>query len=141
MGLIEFNTGVANIIELDLLANNRAVLNDSVDRLYANGNTALLDGVRTAYGRLQQAGDAERINAIVAMTDGRENASMVTLRQLEREIQSGNQNLPVVIFCIAYGRDADYEVLQTIAGASGGQVREGDEETIRELYKILSSYF
>lgn len=141
VGLVEFNTGVANIIELDLLANNRSILNNSVDSLDANGNTALLDGVRTAYGRLQQAGDAERINAIVAMTDGRENASMVTLRQLEREIQSGNQNLPVVIFCIAYGRDADYDVLQAIAGASGGQVREGDEETIRELYKILSSYF
>lgn len=141
VGLVEFNTGIANIIELDLLANNRSALNGSVDRLAANGNTALLDGVRTAYGRLQQLGDAERINAIVAMTDGRENASMVSLRQLVSEIEQGNQDLPVVIFCIAYGRDADYDVLQAIAGASGGQVREGDEETIRELYKILSSYF
>ena len=96
---------------------------------------------RTAYGRLQQNGDPERINAIVAMTDGRENASMVSLRQLVDEIRAGNQNLPVVIFCIAYGRDADYNVLQAIADASGGQVREGNEETIRELYKILSSYF
>jgi len=66
---------------------------------------------------------------------------MVSLRQLANEIQSGNQRLPVVIFCIAYGRDADYDMLQAIADASGGQVREGNEETIRELYKILSSYF
>ena len=49
--------------------------------------------------------------------------------------------MPVVIFCIAYGKDADYNVLQAIADASGGQVREGNEETIRDLYKILSSYF
>ena len=109
--------------------------------MLANGNTALLDGVRTAYLRLQQNGDPERINAIVAMTDGRENASLVSLRQLLDEIRQGNQNLPVVIFCIAYGRDADYDVLQGIADASSGLVREGNEETIRELYKILSSYF
>lgn len=141
VGLVEFNSGVADIIELDALGNNRAALNSTIDRLRANGNTALLDAVRTAYNRLQQNGDPERINAIVAMTDGRENASAVSLRQLVGEIRRGNQNLPVVIFCIAYGKDADYDVLQAIVDASGGQVREGSEETIRDLYKILSSYF
>jgi Ca-activated chloride channel homolog len=141
VGLVEFNTGVTNIVELDTLANNRSTLNGTVDGLRANGNTALLDAVRVAYNRLQQNGDPERINAIVAMTDGRENASMVNLRQLIDEIKAGNQNFPVVVFLIAYGSDADYNVLQSIADASGGQVREGNEETIRDLYKILSSYF
>ena len=141
VGLVEFNTGVANIIELDTLGQNRAMLTSAVDNLQASGNTALLDAVRTAYTRLQRQADPERINAIVAMTDGKENASAVTLRQLAAEIQSGNERVPVVIFCIAYGRDADYTVLQTIADASGGQVRQGTTETIRELYKILSSYF
>lgn len=141
VGLVEFNTGIANIVELDTLGNNRATLNGDIDMLRAGGNTALLDGVRMAYNRLQANNDGERINAIVAMTDGRENASMVSLRQLVDEIRQGNDNLPVVVFCIAYGRDADYDVLQAIADASGGQVREGNEETIRELYKILSSYF
>lgn len=141
VGLVEFNSGVANIIELDTLAQNRTLLTETVDALEAGGNTALLDAVRTAYVRLQRQADPERINAIVAMTDGKENASAINLRQLAAEIQAGNRNVPVVIFCIAYGRDADYTVLQTVADASGGQVREGNTETIRELYKILSSYF
>lgn len=141
VGLVEFNSGVANIIELDTLANNRAALTQALDTLVAGGNTALLDAVRTAYTRLQRQADPERINAIVAMTDGKENASSVTLRQLAGEIQAGNRDVPVVIFCIAYGRDADYAVLETLAEASDGQVREGTTETIRELYKILSSYF
>ncbi len=97
--------------------------------------------MRTAYRRLQQTGDTERINAIVAMTDGRENASRVTLQQLTDEIRAGNRKLPVVIFAIAYGSDADYKVLEALAQASGGQVRAGTPETIKELYKILSSYF
>lgn len=141
VGLVEFNNGVANVVELDLLDNNRATLNATVDGLRANGNTALLDAVRAAYVRLQRQAEPDRINAIVAMTDGRENASAVGLRELAAEISQGNENLPIVIFCIAYGRDADYDILSTLAEASGGQVREGNTETIRELYKILSSYF
>jgi len=141
VGLVEFNSGVTNIIELDTLASNRAVLTDAIDTLEAGGNTALLDAVRTAYSRLQRQADLDRINAIVAMTDGRENASAVSLRQLTAEIQAGNQDVPVVIFCVAYGSDADYELLQSLADASGGQVRQGTTETIRDLYKILSSYF
>jgi Ca-activated chloride channel family protein len=113
----------------------------AIDGLEAGGNTALLDAIRTAYVRLQREGDPERINAIVAMTDGKENASAVSLRALAQEIRQDNQNLPVVIFAVAYGGDADYDVLQTLADASGGEVRAGTPETIRDLYKILSTYF
>ena len=141
VGLVEFNSGVANIIELDTLGANRPALTSAVNTLEAGGNTALLDAVRTAYWRLQRQADPERINAIVAMTDGKENASDVTIRQLAEEIRAGNQQIPVIIFSIAYGDDADYEMLQALADASSGQVKQGTPETIRELYKILSTYF
>jgi uncharacterized protein YegL len=76
------------------------------------------------------------------MTDGRENNSYTTIDQLVRQIEEGNRSgVPVVIFCIAYGSDADMWTLEQIANASGGQVRTGDVETIRGLYKILSTYF
>jgi Ca-activated chloride channel family protein len=141
VGMVEFNSGIANIIELDTLAANRPALTQAVNDLQAGGNTALLDAVRTAYARLQRQADPERINAIVAMTDGKENASAVSLRQLANEIRAGNQNVPVIIFNVAYGNDADYDTLQTLADASGGQVQQGTTETIRDLYKILSTYF
>lgn len=141
VGLIEFNSDVVNIIELDTLARNRAALTSEVDSLQAGGNTALLDAVRTAYERLQQEADPERINAIVAMTDGRENNSNVSLNELTAEIRAGNEKVPVVIFAVGYGKDADYDMLRSLAESSGGQVREGTPETIRDLYKILSTYF
>jgi Ca-activated chloride channel homolog len=142
VGLVEFGSTVSNIVALDDLANNRRLLEQSIDALEAYGNTALLDAVRTAYVRLQQINDPERINAIVVMTDGRENNSLTTLRQLRQEIERGNsQGVPVVIFAIAFGDDADYDVLRTIAETSGGQVRQGDLNTIRQLYRLLSSYF
>ncbi len=142
VGLVEFSSQVNHVEPLAELRENRGRLQERIDALEARGNTALLDAVRTAYARLRQLNDADRINAIVVMTDGRENASNVRLDELTEEIQRGNrEGPPIVIFAIAYGRDADYEVLQALADASGGQVRQGDLETIRQLYKILSSYF
>jgi Ca-activated chloride channel family protein len=128
VGLIQFASYVDTVVYLDELGNNRAALEGAVDGLWAEGDTALLDGVYEAHRRLQDLGDTERINAIVVMTDGKENYSDISLRRL-------------VVFAIAYGDDADMGTLRAISEPTGGQVREGDLETIRDLYKILSTYF
>jgi len=142
VGLVEFSSQVNNIIPLDELSQNRADLTASIEELEASGDTALLDAINTAYVRLQQLNDSERINAIVAMTDGQENHSQISLRELTQRMREGNeQGVPIVVFCIAYGDDADYGTLEAIAEATNGQVRTGDLESIRQLYKILSTYF
>lgn len=140
VGMVQFSSRVNDVIYLDELGDNRATLESAIDALYAQGDTALLDGVAKAYERLQDEGNAERINAIVAMTDGRENNSMTTLAGLVRQIERESK-VKTLIFCVAYGDDADMEMLEAIAEAGGGQVFRGDPETIRELYKILSTYF
>jgi Ca-activated chloride channel family protein len=142
VGLIEFYSDVTDRVNISELKNNRSALVRAVTTLEAGGNTALLDGVAAAYERLQQLGDQSRINAIVVMTDGKENASAISLRQLVARLQNGNQRgVPVVIFAIAYGDDADMDVLQAMSDATGGQTLVGSVETIRKLYKILSTYF
>jgi len=140
VGLIQFASNVQTVVYLDELGYNRQALEAAVESLQSEGDTALLDGVEEAHRRLQELGDAERINAIVVMTDGRENASGTSLRRLVRQLEEDSP-VPVVVFCIAYGEDADLATLQAIAEPTGGQVRKGDLETIRELYKILSTYF
>lgn len=142
VGLIEFWGDVDTLVPLDRLGNNRDALLAAIDGLEAGGDTALLDGVTRAYKELQLLNDWERINAIVVMTDGQENASHISIWDLTEKLSHGNQTgAPVVVFAIAYGRDADYGTLEQLAESSGGQVREGTVETIRELYKILSTYF
>jgi Ca-activated chloride channel family protein len=142
VGLIEFYSYVSVVVPLDDLGRNRAQLITTIDTLEAGGDTALLDGIYMAYVRLQELNDTERINAIVAMTDGQENNSAISLQQLTEEMQRGNETgIPVVVFCIAFGSDADYDTLEIIAQSTNGQVREGDLETIQQLYKILSTYF
>jgi hypothetical protein len=61
---------------------------------------------------------------------------------LVQKIQRGNQTgVPVIIFSIAYGSDADFNALNALANATNGFSRRADPETIRKLYKILSTYF
>jgi Ca-activated chloride channel family protein len=142
VGLIEFYSAVDVLVPLDRLAVNREDLLRAIDGLIAEGDTALLDAVYEAYVALQGLGDTERINAIVVMTDGRENYSTISLRRLTDQMRGGNQSgVPIIVFAIAYGEDADYGTLRDLAEATGGQVYEGTLENIRQLYKILSTYF
>src|SRR5512139_101320 len=142
VGLFEFYSDVTERVKINDLKNNRSALVRAVTNLDPGGNTALLDGVAAAYERLQQLGDPNSINAIVVMTDGKENASAISLNQLVARLQNGNQRgVPVVIFAIAYGSDADMKMLQSLSDATGGQTLLGSVETIRKLYKVLSTYF
>jgi Ca-activated chloride channel family protein len=142
VALVEFNTFVDVLVPLQDLSVNRDELLRAIDGLYAEGDTALLDGVYTAYTGLQDLGDTERINAIVVMTDGQENYSSISQNRLTRLMREGNETgVPVIVFAIAYGKDADYDTLRDLAEATEGQVYEGTLETIRQLYKILSTYF
>ena len=142
VGLVEFYSYVDVLVPLQKLAVNREDLLRAIDSLVADGDTALLDAVYESYVALQEIGDSERINAIVVMTDGRENYSNISLGRLADYMRRGNETgVPVVVFAIAYGRDADYGTLRVLAEATDGQVYEGTLETIRQLYKILSTYF
>ena len=140
VGLIEFSSEVRETVPMDELGHNRAKLTGTIDNLDVGGDTALLDAVDLAYQLLRERADTERINAIVVMTDGLENYSEISLGELLRELKD-QDDVPVIVFCIGYGKDADRRTLQRIAESTGGQLREGDLETIRELYKILSTYF
>jgi Ca-activated chloride channel family protein len=142
LGMIAFSSSPSEVVPLDELKRSRDAISRAIDGLEAYGDTALLDAVDLAYRRLQTLGDSERINAIVVMTDGRENNSSIRLDALTRRVQEQNQEgVQVLIFTIGYGSDADEKTLRALAESSGGQYYEGDLETIRRLYKILSSYF
>jgi len=73
------------------------------------------------------------------MTDGRENASRTNLSSLERTISQGK--VPVVIFSIAFGRDADTSIMKRLAEVTNGQFRQAETFDIEELYKLISTYF
>lgn len=142
VGLISFADRAYERLPLTRMRDGRERLTQEIDRLEAGGNTALLDSVAYALAKLVELHDSERINAIVVMTDGQENASQIKEEELVARLSEAYASeLRVVVFCIAYGRSADMDTLRAISDAAGGFTSTGEPETIRELYKTLSSYF
>ncbi len=140
IGMIEFGTGLKSFTPLRPMDDtNRADMIAQIDRLDAYGDTALTDAVYSAVADLVAQGNTGSINAIVVMTDGRENASQYGSRDVRRLLDGTDS--PPVIFTIGFGRDADERLLRDLAEIGGGQFRRADETEIEELYRTISTYF
>jgi len=141
LGLIEFGSDVKQFEPLRAVDDQwRQTLVDEIARMQADGDTALLDAVARACESLQDTNDTEAINAIVAMTDGRENHSRTSIAELEWLLRDEG-SVAVVVFTIAFGNDADDSLLRRISDAGQGQFRRADETDIETLYEIISTYF
>jgi Ca-activated chloride channel family protein len=141
LGLIEFGSDVKLFEPLGVVDEQwRQRLADEIAGMQADGDTALLDAVARACESLQDTNDTEAINAIVAMTDGRENHSRTSLAELERLLRDEG-TVAVVVFTIAFGNDADESLLRRISDAGEGQFRRAGETDIGTLYEIISTYF
>lgn len=142
VGLIVFSSSAREVVPLAAIADDRERLDQTINGLTANGNTALLDAVAMALRKLRSLNDSDRINAIVVMTDGKENNSSTRLDALVRDLKTAAASkVPVLVFCIAYGSDADLTPLETISKATGAFAKSSDLTNISELYKTLSTYF
>ena len=140
IGLMEFGSGVKQYGPLQRLdENGRSHLSQLIENMEASGYTDLIDAVWAAHSELQGVGDNEAINAIVVMSDGRDNDSDSRLRDLRQAVQEAG--FPVAIHTIAFGRDADGALLKNLSRIGGGQFHHADETNLEELYRHISTYF
>ncbi|MBI2863178.1 MAG: VWA domain-containing protein [Chloroflexi bacterium] len=155
VGLSTFSDNYQEVVPLDALAKNRQMLEYSVSRLSPNGATALYYAIWSAHRTLAAKPDPERINVVVAMTDGLENKSQdlegkrgaptLTTRNrndpsaLLRALQANGQG--VLVFTIGYGADADMAGLGKIATSFDGQAYRAETDTIKKLYELISQNF
>ncbi len=134
MALLAFSNDYTELQRLGPL--DRHLFGASIRALKAGGDTQLYEAVAYAYDRLQERGDTERINVIVAMTDGQSKGNISTV-----QLRIRGADFPVLIFTVAYGGDADMKVLSQIAEWGDGQAYASDPETVRKLYELISRFF
>lgn len=111
--------------------------------LIANGGTALYDAISAAYREQADKAEqnADRISAIVVLTDGADTHSNRKLEQLLQEIRYDSEKRTIRVFTIGYGQDAQKDVLKKIADATQAKFYEGKPENIREVFKDISTFF
>jgi Ca-activated chloride channel family protein len=141
VGIIEFGSGIKDYALLAALDDpTRQHLDAMIDRMEAFGGTALIDAAHAGVATLQEENQPDAINAVVVMTDGLENESSHDLYDLQALVRE-NPSLPIVVFTIGFGEDADAATLTEMARIGGGQYRSAGEADIEDLYRIISTYF
>jgi len=121
----------------------RKEMTDEIGGLIAQGETALYDSVLSAYQQLQKGPQSDRITAVVVLTDGEDNKSKLkTVEELLKEIKFDPEKSPTRVYTIAYGRDANREVLKKIAEATKAKSYDSsDIKTIQAIFKDVAMFF
>ncbi len=105
------------------------------DRVH--GNTALYDTVLAAVQTVRKNYDPSKVNTVVLMTDGQnENPGGMSLDQLLASLQTPESKLlPVPVFTIGMGTQADMSALGKISHATGGKAYSVKDPTqIRSVF-------
>jgi len=138
-----FSSDMSTLTPLTPLGGKRQQVLDSVSGIFEQGNTSLYDATLRAYQDLQAEGDPKHIRAVVVLTDGQDTASSATLQQVVDQIQASESEggNAIKIFTIAFGDDADKEVLKSIANPSGGKQYDSSPETIQKIYDEIATFF
>ena len=108
--------------------------------------TPLYTVAGASYTNLRDTYDDKRINAVVLLTDGRNedprNNDLDGLLSLLRAGSEGQSSQPVRIFPIAYGKDADLSVLRRIAEATNAAAYDASNPTtINKVFTNVVSNF
>jgi len=111
--------------------------------LIAEGGTALYDAIAAAHREQMDNApkNADKISAIVVLTDGADTHSQIKLDQLLTMIRSDNETRTIRVFTIGYGAAAQKDVLQKISDATQAKYYVGKPENIREVFRDISTFF
>lgn len=120
-------------------------LTRKLNGLYANGNTPMYDGVCAAMQKTDQlktdheaAGD-KRLYGVVLLSDGQDTGSAISQNQMFNCLPSGESVEGTKVFTIAYGDDADADLLLRVANRTNGKTFKGDPKSIESIYNAISA--
>jgi len=143
--VVAFNHEIAELGPSGQAGEVGETLRQRVSGLYAEGGTALHWAVITGLQRIEtlreKYGD-ERLYGIVLLSDGKNEAQGGPTRaEMLSQLPEGSEASGTKIFTIAYGDDADLDLLNTLANRSNALSLSGTEKDILEIYLAISSYF
>ena len=127
------------------LAQAKEELEKKLNGLFAQGNTPLYDGVCAATGKIDQvkaeheANGEKRLYGVVVLSDGQDTSSGITQNQMFNCLPDGENVEGTKVFTIAYGDDADADLMLRIANRTNGKTFKGDPASIESIYNSISA--
>ena len=120
-------------------------LTNKLNGIYANGSTPLYDAVCRATEKIDavqsehEANNEKRLYGIVLLSDGQDTSSDNTENQMFNCLPSGESVEGTKLFTIAFGEDADADLMLRIANRTNGKTFTGDPSTIESIYNAISA--
>ena len=125
------------------ISQQRADLKQSIQSLIPLNGTPLYAAIRAAVATMGSSLDSDKINAVVVLTDGKnEYPADTDLTGLVRQLGGGSSESTLRVFTIAYGQGADLETLRQISAASNAAAYDATRpESIDKVFTAVLSNF
>jgi Ca-activated chloride channel homolog len=135
-----------DLVPIGPISDQRDLLAERISQLIPTAGTALYTVTEASYTDLVSSFQADRINAIILLSDGvnddPRNDDLDGLLAALSEGTEGGSATPVRIFPIAYGADADLATLRRIAEATNAAVYDAsDPRSIERVFTAVVSNF
>lgn len=145
VGLWVFSTGLGDngepfrqLVPIGPAKSTVPQMKKDISQLLADGGTGLYATLRAAQKESLKTLAPDKINAIVLLSDGRNEYPPDTdLDGLLDDLSAESVDTSVRVFTVGYGEAADTEALRKIAEASRGQYYEATDPT--SIEKVLTS--
>jgi Ca-activated chloride channel homolog len=139
-------TDYLEVLPIAPIGAQREAMAARIDDLVPTQGTPLYTVTKAANDRLVETFDAQRINAVLLLTDGKNeddrNTDLDGLLRTLRARNEGQVSNPVRVFPIAYGEDADQATLKRIAEATNATVYDAaDPKSINKVFLAVVSNF
>lgn len=130
-------------LPIEPLGPRRTEMTNRIQQMIPSGGTPLYAVTRKASEEVRKTASADTINAIVVMTDGKnENPDDTDLDGLVRQLTDQAPEGGIRVFTIAYGQDADLDTLKRISEASRAAAYDAtDPMTIDIAFSNVLSNF
>ncbi len=128
----------------------REQMRSRINDLFPTNGTPLYDVTSAAYETMKTTYEADKINAVVLLTDGVNDDGTLSddadqLEELIASLRSGSEGgsaQPVRIFTISYGEGADKATLKRIAEATNAALYDASNPlTIEQVFTAVVSNF
>jgi Ca-activated chloride channel family protein len=139
LSLVEFYGQLDLLVERAQVGSEREQIIQAIRNLQPGGETRLFDAIGAGAELIRGSSSPDAVNAIIVLSDGMDTAS--TDYSLDDNLVAAATSGDTTVFTIAYGDDADHDLLAELAARGNGNFYQGDAASIAAIYEEMSAAF
>lgn len=141
--VVTFNNRVNTLIDMCSIRDCGEKAARRIEGVFAQGGTALYEAVAKTYRELKETRrrNPKRRYSILVLSDGKDTSSKMSVHDFMDILPKTEDYDVPKIFTIAYGDEADKDLLAEIANKTNARLFTSTTEDIMKTYKELSANF